>query len=132
MNPMHDAYDHNSFHYISISIYYIVERFVTRAVHHREGSRTKEMSMSAQGPTTVWGTPRGVTRTRDAKGWYQQLRASWAAHKAARQQATREALHRGWDATREAVTPSRADAALDMAAAHGARSVTTLLYGLAV
>jgi hypothetical protein len=88
--------------------------------------------MRAHGQTTVWGTSIGVSRATDAKGWYQQLRDRWAAHKAARQQANLDALHRCWDAKREAVAPHRAEAAPEMAAAHRTRSVATMVYGLAV
>ena len=86
--------------------------------------------MPTNAQTTVWGTPIGDGRATKTKSWYQQLRAWWTAHTTARQQATGEALHRCWDATREAVTPHRAEAALDMAAAHSAHSVAMLLYGL--
>jgi hypothetical protein len=86
--------------------------------------------MHTNGPTTVWGTPLGIGRPRDIKSWYQQLRDWWTAHNAARQQASQDALHRSWDAPREAVASHRAEAALEMAAAHRAISVATLLYGL--
>ena len=86
--------------------------------------------MHTNSHTTVWGTPIGVGRTRDTKGWYQQLRDWWTAHKAARQQATLDALHRCWDAKREAVTPRRAEAAPEMAAAQHTLFVATMLYGL--
>ena len=88
--------------------------------------------MQAHGQTPVWGTPIGVGRATDTKSWYQQLRDRWAAHKEAREQANLEALHRCWDARREAVTPHRAEAAPEMAAAHRTRSVATMVYGLAV
>jgi hypothetical protein len=80
--------------------------------------------------TTVWGTPIGIGRARETKSWSQQLRDWWTAHKMARQQAKRDALHRCWDAKREAVTSLRAEAAPEMAAAHSAHSVAMLLYGL--
>ena len=86
--------------------------------------------MHTNGHTTVWGTPIGIGRARETKSWSQRLRDWWTAHTAARQQATRDALYRRWDATREAVTPHRAEAAPDMAAAHQAIFVATMLYGL--
>ena len=86
--------------------------------------------MHTTGHTPVWGTHVGVGRARDEKGWYQQLKEWWQAHQAARHQANLEALHRRWDATREAVTSQRAEAAPEMAAAHHGICVATLLYGL--
>ena len=88
--------------------------------------------MHTDAKTTVWGTPIGVGPARETKSWYQQLRDWWTAHTTARQQATRDALHRRWDATREAVTPHRAEAAADMAAAHRPIFVATMLYGLSL
>ena len=88
--------------------------------------------MRAHGQTTVWGTSIGVSRATDAKGWYQQLRNRWAAHKAARQQVNLDALHRCWDAKREAVHPLHADAAIDMVASTHAFSTTTALCDLSV
>jgi hypothetical protein len=93
-------------------------------------ARTKEMIMRAQGQTTVWGTPIGVGRAIDAKGWYQQLKAWRAACQAARHDATLATLSARWDARRDVVTPFRAEAAPEMAAAHRTRSVATMLYGL--
>ena len=86
--------------------------------------------MPTHGHPTVVAIPIG--RTGDAKGWSQQLRSWWTAHRAARQAAHLAALRTRWDATREAVTPCRADAAPEMAAATGARSVAILLYSLAL
>ena len=86
--------------------------------------------MHANGQTTVWGTHIGVARATDRKGWSQPLKEWWASHMAARQQANLDALRRCWDAKREAVTPHRAEAAPEMAAAHHAISVATMLYGL--
>jgi hypothetical protein len=93
-------------------------------------ARKKEIMMHTNSHTTVWGTHIGVGRARDTKSWYQQLRDRWVAHKAARQQANLDALHRCWDAKREAVAPHRAEAAPEMAAAYHAISVATMLYGL--
>jgi hypothetical protein len=103
--------------------------------HTREDGSTqatKEITMHANGQTTVWGTPIGVSRARDTKSWYQQLRDWWTAHKAARQQADLDALRRCWDAKREAVRPFHADAAIDMVASTHAFSTTTMLCDLTV
>ena len=88
--------------------------------------------MRAYGHASVWRMHIGVGRANDDKGWYQQLRDWWTAHKAARHPATLDALHRCWDAKREAVTPHRAEAAPEMAAAQHTLSVATMLYGLAL
>jgi hypothetical protein len=90
-----------------------------------------EIIMS-HGHATIWGTHIGVGRARDAKGWSQQLRDWWTAHKAARRQARLAALDACWDAQREAVRPLRADAAPDIVAAQHAFATATRLYGLAV
>jgi hypothetical protein len=86
--------------------------------------------MHANGHTTVWGTHLGIGRARNAQGWCDQLKAWWQAHKAARREAKLAALSARWDATREAVTPCRAEAAPEMAVSQHALSGATLLYGL--
>ena len=88
--------------------------------------------MHAHGNATTWGTHIGVGPTRDGKGWYQQLRGWWTAHKAAHRRAKLDALHRRWDARREAVRPLRAQAAIEIALTQGALSIATQLYALAV
>jgi hypothetical protein len=129
MNIIHDVHDYNSFHYLSI-LSYISHQAVGRSdrILHNVRARKKEMIMRAHGQTTVWGTPIGVGRATDAKGWYQQLKA-W---RAARQAATLATLSARWDARREVVIPFRAEAAPEMATAHRTLSVATMLYGLAV
>jgi hypothetical protein len=96
----------------------------------RSTQAAKELMMHTNAHTTPWGTLSGSGRARETKRWYQQLRDWWTAHQAARRQASLDALHRCWDATREAVTPHRAEAAPEMAVAHHAISVATMLYGL--
>jgi hypothetical protein len=88
--------------------------------------------MHATGHTTVWGTHIGVDRTTDGKGWYQQVKEWWAAHRAARQEAKLARLRARWDARREAVRPPHADAAIDMVASTHAFSTTTALCNLSV
>ena len=80
--------------------------------------------------TTVWGASLRLGRTHQSRSWYQQLWDWWTIHNAARQQATNEALHRCWDARREATIPQYAEATPEMAAAHHAMSVAAILYGL--
>jgi hypothetical protein len=98
--------------------------------HTREDGITKEeIVMYAHGHTTVWGTHIGVGRTTDAKGWYQQLKAWWADHKAARHEARLAALNARWDARHEAVRTVHADAAVDVVApAHACSTTTALCY----
>jgi hypothetical protein len=88
--------------------------------------------MSAHGHTLHWGTHIGVGRATDGKGWYQQVKAWWTAHKAARQEAKLATLRAYWDARREAVRPLHADAAVDMVASTHAFSTTTALCDLSV
>jgi hypothetical protein len=57
---------------------------------------------------------------------------AWTAHKAAHRQAKLDALHRRWNARREAVRPLRAQAAIEIALTQGALSIATQLYALAV
>jgi hypothetical protein len=88
--------------------------------------------MHANGHTTVWGTLIGAGRATDGQGWYQQLKAWWAAHKAARQEAKFAALTAHWDARRETIRPLHADAAVDMVASTHACSTTLALCDLSV
>jgi hypothetical protein len=88
--------------------------------------------MHTNGHTTVWGTHIGIGRARDTKGWYQQLREWWAAHKTVRQEARLAALTARWNARREVVRSLHADAAVDMIAPTHAFSTTTTLCDLAL
>jgi hypothetical protein len=86
--------------------------------------------MSAQGHTTVWGTPIGIGRATDTQGWYQQLTAWWADHKATRREAHLTTLNARWDARREAVLLNHADAAVDLVVRTHAFSTTAALCDL--
>jgi hypothetical protein len=131
MNMLHDFHENNSLDFYMMRdniIYQVVgrsDRITSMMVVHK-----KEITMHAHGHTTVWGTHIGVGRTGDPKGWYQQLRDWWAAHKAARQEASYASLRACWDSKGEIVTPFRAEAAPEIAASQHALSVATILYGL--
>jgi len=86
--------------------------------------------MRAYGHASVWRTHIGVGRAIDAKEWFQQLKAWWAARMAARQEAKLATLTARWDARREAVHPLHADAAIDMVPSTHACSTTTALCNL--
>jgi hypothetical protein len=88
--------------------------------------------MRAQGQTTVWGNHITVGRAKHRAGWLQQLRDWCPRYKATRRDTKFAALNGCWDAHREVLIPVGADAAAEMAAAHGALSVATQLYGLSV
>jgi hypothetical protein len=77
--------------------------------------------MRIQGQTITWGTPTDVGHASRRGMWAQQIRAWWAARRAARWQAQCAALERRWDARREVVRPLPAEAAMEM---------VTRLYGL--
>jgi hypothetical protein len=101
-------------------------------IEDRNPYAVKEITMHANGQTTVWGAHIGVSRARDTKRWYQQLKAWWADHKAARREAHLVALKAGWDAKREAVRPFHADAAIDLVAPTHACSTIIALSSLSV
>jgi hypothetical protein len=131
MKIMHDFHDNNSLDFLILTDDTIFQGVVRQNCPVQQvAALRKEMTMHTNEHTTVWGTPIGIGRARDTKSWYQQLRDWWTAHKAARHEAKLAALTARWDAKREAVTPDRAEAAPEMAAAHQAISVATMLYGL--
>jgi hypothetical protein len=96
----------------------------------RSTPAAQEIMMHTNAHPAVWEALIGIGRPRATTRWSPQLRDWGTAQKAARQQARLDALHRRWDATWEAVTPHRAEAAPEMAAAHQALSVATMLSGL--
>ena len=77
---------------------------------------------------TVWGMPIGMGRNRDAKSWDEQIKEWWTA----RHEARLTTFKARWNATREAVRPFNADAAIDMVASTHAYSATTALCDLGV
>lgn len=79
--------------------------------------------MRVHGHTITWGTQTAVGRTRRARGWSRPLRAWWANHRAACRQAQRAACEYRWDASREALRPRPAEAAL---------ALVIRLYGLSL
>jgi hypothetical protein len=116
------------------SLYYLSSGWLIGPHTIEDGSTqaVKEITMHATGHTTVWGTHIGVGRVTDSKGWYQQLKAWWAARKAARQEAELASLTARWNAKREAVRSLHAHAAIDMVASIHACSTTTALSSLSV
>jgi hypothetical protein len=102
-----------------------LERITSVTVVHKKRSRCTPMDILPHGEPHI-----GVGRPGDAKGWYQQLRDWWAAHKASRREARLTSILACWDSRREVVIPCRAEAAPEMAAAQHALSVATMLYGL--
>src|SRR5215475_3934576 len=90
----------------------------------------KEMNGRSRGHAIIWGAHIGVGRPRDGTGLYQQLRDWWIAHKAARQEAKLASLSACWNAEREVYKPLRAEAALEMAIARSAVSLSTQPYSL--
>jgi hypothetical protein len=136
MNILHDFYDNNSLDCLMLRAY-TIDQAVGRSDRRQKNkvARTqhkKEITMHANGHTTVWGTHIGVGRRRDPKSWYEHLKEWWAAHKAARSEAKLAALAARWDARHEAVRPLHADAAIDMVASIHACSTTTALSSLSV
>jgi hypothetical protein len=90
------------------------------------------MPAQAQRQILARGTHTGVGRARGRKSRYQQLRSWWTAYTAARQEAYLTSLRTCWNATRESVTPFRAEAASEMAQVQGVCSTAGQLYGLAL
>jgi hypothetical protein len=133
MNILHDSYDNDSLDCLITTAYSIYEAVGrTDRTPEKMAARKKEITMHANGHTTVWGTHIGVSRSTDTKSWYQQIQDRWTAYKATRHDAQLATLRARWDARREAVRPFRAEAAPEMAAAQHTLSVATMLYGLAL
>jgi hypothetical protein len=136
MRNIHGFHDVYSLDYLMLEAY-TINQAVGRSDCRQKNkvARTqhkKEITMHANGYTTVWGTHIGLGRASDTKNWYQQLKAWLAAHKAARQEAKLASLRAHWDARREAVYPLHADAAIDIVASIHACSTTAALSSLSV
>jgi hypothetical protein len=91
----------------------------------------KETIMRAQGLSTAGWMHRRVGPTRETTRWYRPLQHWWTTRQIARREAHLAALAARWDAAHEAVTPRRAEAALEMAVAQGALAIATQPYGFA-
>jgi hypothetical protein len=135
MNIIHDLYDIYALDCLiraAYSIYQAVGRSNRTLEKMAVLKNYKEITMHANGHTTVWGTQIGVGRARVTKSWYQQIRDRWTAYQAARHDAKLATLRARWDARHEAVRPRHADAAIDMVASTHVFSTTTALCDLAV
>ena len=87
--------------------------------------------MRVQGLSTMGWTHRLVGRARGGAEWYRQLRDWWTARQAARRAANLASLSACWNATHEAFTPLRAEAAMEMAVAQGTLSIAMQPYAFA-
>ena len=87
--------------------------------------------MRAQGLSTTGWMHRLGGSARSGAGWYRQLRDGWTVRQAARRAAHLASLSACWNATREAFTPLRAEAAMDMALAQGVLSIAMQPYAFA-
>jgi hypothetical protein len=133
MRIIHDFHDNDSLDYSMITPYTIYQAVGrSNRTPEKMAARQKEITMHANGHTTVWGTHLGVGRATDTKSWYQQVKDWWAAHQAARHDEKLATLRARWDARREAVRPFHANAAIDMVASTHACSTTTALCALGV
>jgi hypothetical protein len=86
--------------------------------------------MRSHGQVAVWGTQAEVGHPRPTASWYQRFKGWWTARKVARHTARRAARGAWWDAEREVLKPFHAEAAAEMAIAHGAFPTATRLYSL--
>jgi hypothetical protein len=88
--------------------------------------------MRVDEPVTMWRTSVGGGAPRDWAAWWRQLRRWWAARHATRRRAAVSAFAASWNPQRETFKPRPVGTAADVAAAHGALSTTTRLYGCAL
>jgi len=84
--------------------------------------------MQDQRLNTAGWTHRRVGRARSGAGWYRQLRDWWTTRQATRRAAHLASLSACWNATHEAFTPPRAEAAIDMAVSQGALPIAMQPY----
>jgi hypothetical protein len=88
--------------------------------------------MRAEELSTMGWLHRLAAPARRGAGWSRQLRDWWTARQATRRAANLTSLSACWNATHEAFTPLRAEAALDMAVAQGALSIAMQPYAFAL